>query len=152
LLPAFFGNTSSCPAPFTLLLFASSWCPDCTPVVPLLSRFYTAANAGEKKIGGVYVSSDRTDDAIRKHASLLPSDFVTVPTLEDRSGLKKLFGACAGSEVSGLPGIQRRFGIPTIIVIETATEKVVSEDGVGDIRSHGEKCVGIWESRAAKGS
>ena len=99
------------------------------------------------QIAGVYVSSDRTDDAIEKHAALLPSDFYTVPSPEARSGLKILFGACAGSERGSLNGIERKHGIPTIVVIDSETQKVLSETGVADIQTHGEECVQLWENK-----
>jgi len=81
----------------------------------------------------------------------MPEDWFTVPNADDRTGLKALFGCCAGSETSSITGIKRKHGIPTVFVLESATLKVCSEDGLGDIRKHGgDKVLGIWGARAAK--
>lgn len=57
---------------------------------------------------------------------------------EERASLKQKFGACAGREAPELgllgPG-RRKYGIPTLILIDCKTEEVLSFDGVQDVMS-----------------
>jgi len=68
-------------------------------------------------------------------------DSIAFEKEEERSGLKKSFGVCAQKEMEGL-GIsseQRNGGIPTIILVEKETGRVLSADAIPDIM--GDKAV-----------
>jgi nucleoredoxin len=126
--------------PLLGLYFAASWCPDCTGVTPAVAAFDKAQTPDWNL---VYISSDRTAEQM---TSNVPTEFLTVPfeNVEERTELKRHFGACAGSETGPL-SVQRKFGLPTLLVIETATGKVISTDGVGDIRK-GDAALDYWKS------
>ena len=53
----------------------------------------------------------------------------------ERNELKRKFGVCAGKEVRelGLTPDGRKFGIPTLILIDSKSEEVLSFNGVDDV-------------------
>mmetsp|Transcript_16388 Transcript_16388/g.25572 ORF Transcript_16388/g.25572 Transcript_16388/m.25572 type:complete len:163 (-) Transcript_16388:29-517(-) len=122
------------------LYFASSWCPDCTPVTPALGRVYAAqspSDEGIKELEIVYVSSDRSVEQMNDSMQKSHGPWQSIPyeNVEERSSLKCHFGVCAGMEASalGLTNGKRKFGIPTLIIIDCATDEILSMDGVGDV-------------------
>lgn len=55
---------------------------------------------------------------------------------EERAELKRKFGACAGAEVMALNMVgKRKYGIPTLVLIDCETEEVLSFDGINDVMS-----------------
>ena len=55
---------------------------------------------------------------------------------EERNELKRKYGACAGAEVSSLGMVgKRKYGIPTLVLIDCETEEILSFDGVQDVMS-----------------
>jgi hypothetical protein len=57
---------------------------------------------------------------------------------DDRDGLKQKFGICAMSEAMTLglaSGGKRKFGIPTLVLVDCESEEVKSFDGVADLVS-----------------
>lgn len=56
---------------------------------------------------------------------------------DERNALKKKFGVCAGVEMMqlGMTGGARKYGIPTLVLIDCSTEEILSYDGVRDILS-----------------
>lgn len=118
------------------LYFASAWCPDCTPVTPALKTVFESQPSD--KFSVVYVSSDRSNeqmlDSYDKHHGkwgIIPFDS------DERNALKKKFGVCAGVEMMqlGMTGGARKYGIPTLVLIDCSTEEILSYDGVRDILS-----------------
>lgn len=69
-------------------------------------------------------------------ASHGPWPFVPYNNLEELKAIKRYFGVCAGKEAPGLdmtgPGA-RVSGIPTLLLIDSRTEEIVSRGGVEDI-------------------
>jgi len=117
------------------LYFSSSWCPDCTPITPALKRVYESQTAD--KFSVVYVSSDRSNAEMMKAYETSHGKWGVIPfDSEERSGLKKKYGACAGAEVMqlGMMG-QRKYGIPTLVLIDCETQEVLSFNGVQDVMS-----------------
>jgi|AntRauTorckE5430_2_1112549.scaffolds.fasta_scaffold02618_1 nucleoredoxin len=115
------------------LYFSSAWCPDCTPITPALKRVYESQPAD--KFSVVYVSSDRSNEQMMKSFETSHGNWGVIPfESEERSGLKKKYGACAGAEVVqlGMMG-QRKYGIPTLVLIDCETQEVLSFDGVQDV-------------------
>ena len=116
----------------TGLYFASSWCPDCTPITPLLKKAYEN-EMNDGKFGVVYVSSDRNEDEMMKSFSNTHGSWGYVPfDNADRSELKRYFGTCAGKEVQelGISFSERKNGIPTLIIIDSKSEQILSYQGV----------------------
>mmetsp|Transcript_36974 Transcript_36974/g.110745 ORF Transcript_36974/g.110745 Transcript_36974/m.110745 type:complete len:162 (-) Transcript_36974:601-1086(-) len=134
------------------IYFASSWCPDCTPVTPKLRDLFVAAGGeseGKKAIEIVYVSSD--NDASQMESSMKethgPWAFVPFDS-DDRSGLKRHFGACAGKEAGELGMAEtgkRKFGIPTLVVVDCESGNVITTGGVDDVLMRGTEALAGWE-------
>lgn len=137
------GKDSS--VPFLGLYFAASWCPDVQAATPAVDEF---AAANKKDVTVAYVSSDTTKGQMQEY---VPSSMAIVPfeNEEDRSKLKRHFGVCAAKEREplGMTPEQRKFGIPTLIVLEKATGKIITTDGVDDIvKGNGESVVEKWRA------
>ena len=111
------------------LFFAASWCPDCTGVTPVVDEVLKGSNS--KNLSIVYVSSDTTESQMMNY---VPIGWMTVPfgQVEERTELKREFGACAGKEAGPL-SISRKFGIPTLIVVQSNSGKILTTDGVDDV-------------------
>jgi nucleoredoxin len=132
-------------APLLGLYFAASWCPDCTAFTPAIDVF---AFANKKDLQIVYISSDTSEAEMKEY---VPSSFSVVPfdCEEERADLKRHFGACAAKERGplGMKPEERKFGIPTLIILEKATGIVATSGGIDDIMgSNGESVVGKWRS------
>ena len=56
---------------------------------------------------------------------------------KDRNELKQKFGVCAGSEAAslGLGSGGRKYGIPTLILVDCESGEIKSFDGVQDLLS-----------------
>lgn len=133
--------------------FASSWCPDCTPVTPRLSLLHAetttttfkdesaeSANTEKSLLNVVYVSSDTNANQMERCMKGVSFSANAVPfaAVNERTELKRLFGACAGREARDLGmdasgGHAKRFGIPTLIIVDCATGSIVTENGVSDV-------------------
>lgn len=121
------------------LYFASDWCPDCTPITQELRKLHTnIKNPQLFKV--VYVSSDYTEesmmqsmkDNMNKEWSYVPFDSV------DKDKLKINLGICAGKEVEALKTINRVYGIPTLVIVNKETQKILSFKGVQEIENQTE--------------
>jgi nucleoredoxin len=128
------------------LYFAASWCPDCTGVTPIIDTMFKVATSSSissssldhsnlhndvHSLSMVYISSDTTEAQMTKY---VPNGWTTVPFahVEERTGLKRDFGTCSGSEAGPLK-VSRKFGIPTLIVIQSDTGKILTTKGVDDV-------------------
>ncbi|CAB9508664.1 nucleoredoxin-like [Seminavis robusta] len=139
----------SSPAPILALYFASAWCPDCTGVTPVVDEAFSKKQPADKLFDLVYVSSDNSEEQLKGN---LPSEgwgFVPFENVEERSNLKRHFGSCAAKEVSTLnmKPEDRKSGIPTLILLEAKTGKVLTRDGVDDIMGEGgtEAAINKWK-------
>jgi nucleoredoxin len=136
-------------APLFGLYFAASWCPDCTAATAAVGTF---ASAHKKDLQVVYISSDSSEPQMKEY---VPSSLLAVPfdCEEERADLKRHFGACASKEreTLGMTPAQRKFGIPTLIILGRATGRVVTSGGVEAImESDGQSIVGKWKSILAE--
>lgn len=127
--PSLTGCLSS--SKMTCLYFASSWCPDCTPITPLLKKAYEEQSEGSFQV--VYVSSDNSEEEMMRSFNDTHGSWNFIPyDSDDRNGLKKHFGACAGKEVKdlGMSTEERKYGIPTLIIMDSKSHEVISYEGV----------------------
>jgi cytochrome oxidase Cu insertion factor (SCO1/SenC/PrrC family) len=125
--------------PTVALYFSSSWCPDCQPVSSKLATFYEIVNEDEKVFEVVFVSSDdsvemQLEYMNNKHADWLALDCTDELTAE----LKRKYNTFAGREVEAMGGIERKNGIPTLILID-AEGNCLSDDGVAMLEKNGSK-------------
>ena len=137
------------------MYFASSWCPDCVASKPYVSAVFKDQADGEKLFDLVYVSSDNDSDQMKREMEV-GWDAVAFEEVEERSNLKKYFGVCAHKEMGelGITSEQRKGGIPTLILLEKRTCKVLSADAIPDVM--GDKKIddplGLWKSLLPKAS
>ena len=118
------------------VLFAASWCPDCTPIVPKLNQL--------EGINVIYVSSDNTAEQMQDYMESIDSQFTLVPFEQttERTQLKRFFGACAAKETRELM-VDRQYGIPTLFVLKEGA--IISDTGVDDVVRLGiEGAVAKW--------
>uniref|UniRef100_A0A7S3PVF3 Thioredoxin-like fold domain-containing protein n=1 Tax=Chaetoceros debilis TaxID=122233 RepID=A0A7S3PVF3_9STRA len=126
------------------LYFASAWCPDCSRPTPALKTIFETPGVSEK-LSIVYVSSDNSEEQMMSSYNKSHGKWGIIPfDSPERNELKKKFGVCAGKESAelGLMGGKRKYGIPTLILIDSNTEEVLSFDGVNDVMSGG--LTGKW--------
>lgn len=128
--------------PLTGLYFAASWCPDCTPVTPKVAQAHQATSEAWNV---VYIGSESTPEQV----ATVPTTFTIVPLEkeQERSDLKRHFGACASREAEPLQ-VNRKFGLPTLIILSTATGEVITTEGVEEIQASGATAVEKWKSAA----
>jgi hypothetical protein len=117
------------------LLFAAKWCPDCTNVVPAIGKVTDAVAAHDIDkdwLKVVYISSDTDETSIQQFK---PSSMLHIPhgEVNERTRIKQRYSTCAAKEMSVLQIPSRKHGIPTLILLNSATGTVLSENGVEDV-------------------
>jgi len=148
------------------LYFAAAWCPMSTPVTQVLEAAFSgkadllldpknegggeggeAASSGgrgdaRRPLAIVYVSSDKSDEEMREYSR---RGWIDVPfDSPDRNGLKRHFRVCAKRELEEL-GFDRKMEIPTLIIIDSMTQGVLTTSGVDDLKEYGEKALDHWK-------
>lgn len=147
-----------------LLYFAASWCPESTTASKTLEGLFSAPhspladkvlvpetggyvddhteNAIKNILSIVYISSDRTQDEMEAYTR---SNWQSIPFVSsDRNGLKQHFRTCAKVEMQELEIDPRRFEIPTILVIDSVTEGIISYTGVEEITQYRDEVLDHW--------
>jgi thiol-disulfide isomerase/thioredoxin len=129
--------------PLVGLLFAASWCPDCWDFVPAVER---VAAGAKTEIRIHYISSDRTAEEMANYYNKTVFGVVPFDKVSERSALKRHFLTCAKKEMDTVGIKERQHGIPTLIVLEAATGRVLTTAGVEDCTNNSpEKAVGLWK-------
>ena len=140
-----------------LLYFAGSWCPMSTPITEALddafsgkrntllypdeADSYDAAAEGRKPLSLVYVSSDRSEEEMKDY---IRGGWQSIPfDSTERTELKKHFRVCAKREMEELK-LERKFEIPTLMILDGHTHGIISTNGVEDIREYGDKALTHW--------
>lgn len=143
------------------IYFAASWCPLSKPATEAIVRsfsgkndvlltaedirdhlaFHARKNSGNKRLSLVYVSSDTSEDEMSRYGS---GDWIRVPYHSDeRKLLKRHFQTCAEDEAKPL-NVNRRYGIPRLIVLDSGTHGILSTDGVDDVLKKGSDALEGW--------
>jgi hypothetical protein len=119
--------------PILGVLFAAAWCPDCTDVVPAIGKLL-ATIPNQSVIEIYYVSSDTNESELHH---FVPKSIRVIPFgghgAQQRADLKRHFQVCAQKEMHDLGIAVRKSGIPTLLLIETATGRILTEQGVEDV-------------------
>lgn len=139
------------------LYFAASWCPMSTPITEALDEAFSckrntllypdameahdAAAEGRKPLSIVYVSSDGSEEEMTDYIRGGWQSVAYGST--ERTELKKHFRVCAKRELAEL-GFERKFEIPTLMVLDGHTHGIISTNGVDDIREYGDKALTHW--------
>lgn len=131
------------------LYFAASWCSMSTPISHALDRAFGAQHAAASARGGrdalaiVYVSSDKTLDEYT--AYLHQRNWLAVPFASpQRNELKRHFATCAHRELEELD-MDRKHEIPTIIVIDSRSQGIITTNGAGDVEQLGTGALEHWQ-------
>ena len=140
-----------------LIYFAARWCPMSTPITEALDDAFSgkrntllypdeadtfdAAAEGRKPLSLVYVSSDRSEEEM---VDYILGGWQSIPfDSTERTELKKHFRVCANRELEEL-GFERKFEIPTLMILDGHTHGILSTNGVEDIREYGDKALTHW--------
>lgn len=104
-----------------LLYFSAHWCPPCRKFTPRLKEFYEAANKMNKQLEIVFVSCDEDETSAREYFDS-HGDWLMAPYASPLSWeLKRRFGVWAGPDRAVLGTKGQRTGIPTLVLVDTAT-------------------------------
>ena len=131
------------------LYFAASWCPMSTPISIALDKAFgnsndvlTSEKEGRKKLSIVYVSSDKTIEEYNEY--IKNRNWLAVPfDSPQRNQLKRHFSTCAHRELKEL-GFDRKHEIPTIIIIDSKSQGVITTSGADHIDDMGEAALDHW--------
>ena len=110
--------------------FSASWCPPCRGFTPQLVKFYKQG-AGKENFEIVFVSSDRTSDAMKAYMKKDSMPWTAIP-----------FGDPSASALKSKLGIK---AIPTLVIFGS-DGKIISQNGRWDVVVLGAKALDAWKS------
>lgn len=134
------------------LYFAASWCPMSTLPTKELDEYYgsillpppsddSSPPIQRVPLSIVYVSSDASEDELLEYQR---KNWISVPfDSDERTGLKKEFSVCAKRELEVLQ-MERKFEIPTLIILDGETHGILSTNGVEDLKEYGSNALDHW--------
>jgi len=139
-------------AELVALYFGASWCPICTPITNMLVDTFSnrnfllnaenpnaaGSNGRRSPLAIVYVPSDETEQDSISNGS--PMWFRIPFNGEEKTLLKRHFHACANRETE-LLNVERKFGIPHLVILDGETHGILSISAVDDVK---EKGYGAW--------
>jgi Thioredoxin-like len=133
-------------APLMALYFAASWCPMSTKPTQLLDDLLREHLLSNATLILVYVSSDINQDSFQAY---LRPGWRAVPfhnSLEI-SSIQRYFHTCAKREMKalGLLPDERLHEIPHLYIVSTTSGRVLSSDGLADVREHEAKVLSHWQ-------
>eukprot|EP01061_Rhynchopus_euleeides_P012365 TRINITY_DN2200_c0_g2_i1.p1 TRINITY_DN2200_c0_g2~~TRINITY_DN2200_c0_g2_i1.p1 ORF type:complete len:176 (+),score=87.96 TRINITY_DN2200_c0_g2_i1:53-529(+) len=125
------------------LYFSAEWCGDCTPITAKLATLYEMANEDEQVLEIVWVSADEDKEQMdrywKKHG-----DYLALPYDSPlRQELPQKYGVFGGRHVERYPGVERKSGIPGLVVINAAGD-VLNFDGVKDLETKHDEAHAAW--------
>jgi len=109
--------------------FSAHWCPPCKQFTPVLADFYEEIKENDEPLEIIFVSSDRSEEALFDYMSESHGDWLAVPlnsSVTDQ--LKKQF---------------KIEGIPTLVIIKK-DGTVVSKNGRSDVERKGAAAFKDW--------
>lgn len=132
------------------LYFGASWCKQSKPVTAMIDQTlgpklqaYAKLPASKKRpFSLIYVSSDNTKAQFANNNRNRFWHKVPFKSAE-RKQLKKYFKVCAKRELEKLQ-IQREFEIPTLILLSGETHKVLTKNGVQELKRLGPAVLDYW--------
>ena len=112
------------------LYFSAGWCPPCRAFTPSLVEF---RNENSDEFEVVFVSSDRTEEAMKKYMTDYKMDFLAVKF-----------------DAPQRPALGRNFevrGIPTLVVLDDKGN-LITKNGRGDLSRDAASALKSWQSKA----
>ncbi|MDT8391255.1 MAG: thioredoxin-like domain-containing protein [Lentisphaeria bacterium] len=100
------------------IYFSAHWCPPCRAFTPKLVEFHEKMTAAGKPFEIVFVSSDRSEDAMFDYMKETKMPWLSLPFGDKHKGL-----------LSGKFGVR---GIPTLVIVNEAGE-TVTLNGRGEV-------------------
>jgi hypothetical protein len=93
------------------------------------------------------VSSDTDEQAATEY---LRRSWMTLPfATSERADVKRHFLTCAKREMKELGIKERKHDIPTLIIVEGASQQVLTYHGVKDVNEYGVEAIGHWMELAS---
>jgi nucleoredoxin len=125
--------------PILALYFSSAWCDDSQAshehVANAFQAQYQHRDSSSQPLWDlVYVSSDTSAEEMA--SNLKPGwHYIPFDDEELRSNVKRYFGICAKREMEilGIAAEQRKGGIPSLILIDLLSQRVLHEDAIPDV-------------------
>ena len=143
-----------------LLYFAASWCPESTGVSKKLDYLFSSPHSplankvllppdqvetsdpSKNMLSIVYVSSDTSKEEMEGY---IRSNWIGIPfDSTEKNDIKKHFRTCAKIEIENLQIDPRRFEIPTVLVIDSLTEAIISYTGIQEIDEYNDDVLDHW--------
>lgn len=121
-------------APYLAVYHGAGWCPPCQQFSPRLAEFYHAADKTRLRFQLVMVNYDRSDADMIAYMRQHRMEFPAV-----RRGEAGAWAAATGN------------GIPNLIIIDTATGKVVTSSYDGSSYQGCDKPLGVLRTIIAQG-
>jgi nucleoredoxin len=109
--------------------FSAHWCPPCRAFTPKLVEAYTQWRKDGKPIALVFVSSDRSAEAMQGYMKEVKMPWLAVP-----------FRAAPGQALAAKHNIR---GIPSLLVFNAQGE-LVSANARGEVQSKGAGAIEAW--------
>lgn len=109
--------------------FSAHWCPPCRRFTPILADFYEELMEASSPFEIIFVSSDRSEDALFDYMNEAHGDWLAVP-----------FDSSVGNQIKEKFGIS---GIPTFIVVKK-DGTVITANGRKDVESKGAQAFQEW--------
>jgi hypothetical protein len=137
------------------LYFAASWCTQSTPVTEALDEHFRDIILPPKSedeeaareiierypLAIVHVSSDTKES---KFQDYIRQNWIAVPfDSPEKTALKRKFQVCAQPEIE-LLGIDRKYEIPTLLIIDSETQSLLTTNGVDDLDEFEGKALQHW--------
>lgn len=115
------------------IYFSASWCGPCHRFTPILAKFYAAAATHHWLVAGsapqvLFASRDRDQASFDEYYGHMP--WVAIPFGDERIG--------------HLADTFKLRGIPTLVVVESATGNIVTTDAVEDVSTDPAAAVAAW--------
>lgn len=150
-------------ADIVALYFAASWCSMSTPVTESLEKIFSSKGgledrvlkpnrsalgdigleeAEHKDLAIVYVSSDRSEKSMSEYSRW---NWINIPfSSKEKSDIKRQYRTCAQVEMEDLGIEPRRYHIPTLLIIDSATQGILSTNGVDELDEYGDDVLDHW--------
>ena len=111
------------------IFFSAHWCPPCRTFTPVLIDFYKEVVADDKNFEIVFVSSDRTEEAMTGYMKEAGMPWLALP-----------FGAAHKDALAEKYAVR---GIPTLVVVN-ANGATISRRGRMDVAQKGRDAYAGW--------
>ncbi|KFM74094.1 Nucleoredoxin-like protein 2, partial [Stegodyphus mimosarum] len=109
--------------------FSAHWCPPCRMFTPVLADFYEEIKENDLPLEIIFVSSDRSEDALFDYMNEAHGDWLAIP-----------HGSNVAEQLKKKFNIQ---GIPTLVVIKK-DGSVVTTNGRSDVEKKGSAAFKEW--------